>query len=161
MGFLAKILNFKGKKIKIDSGGGNVITAEHYAPAGDDSQPLSIDTAAAVFTARKGSAVVVGYNDNVNSPKAEAGEKRIYSRDAGSGEWKTEIWGKNDGTISLKNGACEFELKPTGAIRGSNNLGYFELTAAGVFVINGIDFATHVHGGVTSGTEITGPAEGP
>ena len=157
MGFIATIIDILKRALRIDSGGGNIITAENYLPSGDDSKPLKSDYPLAVTTLKSGAAAVVGFTDLKNEPKAAQGEKRLYSRDPNTGITIAEFWLKGDGSI-----------------RGSNSLGFFELDVGGNFktngvtinpsgnidapsiTINGIPFGTHVHGGVTVGAGTTG-----
>ena len=141
MGFIGKILSFIGvtrngasvRDVKLDPGGGINATVEHFAPSGEDAHPLPGDYAATVSVMRRGISVAVGYVDPKNDNKAAAGEKRIYSRDAGGG-MIAEIWLKNDGSVICDNGA-----------------GSFELQASGDFVVNGVTIDT--------GGNITAPAD--
>lgn len=126
MGVVGKLLSFvratrRGAKVsdsKVDPGGGQVLTGEHFGPSGDDSHPLPGDYAH-VIKLKSGQVVTVGYVDPKNTQKAQPGEKRIYSRDSG-GE------------------VAEVTLKADGSILGQNGSGSFNLTAAGDFVINGV-----------------------
>ena len=165
MGFIAKILEFNDRKVKIDSGGGNITTAEHYPPVGDDSQPLitdddnskETDYALAVETMGTGKSAIVGYIDLKNEPKSEAGEKRIYARDKDTGEEVAEIWLKNTGEIIIKNSAGEIKLLPN----GDANINGTVLKPGGIVTCNsitigGLSFSSHVHGGVSTGTSNTG-----
>ena len=132
MGRIGKVLSFLGltreganvRDVKTDPGGGINATSEHFADPGDDSHPLPGDYAATVSIMRRGISVAVGYVDPKNDNKAAAGEKRIYSRDAG-GAMIAEIWLKNDGSVICDNGA-----------------GSFELQASGDFVVNGVTIDT-------------------
>jgi hypothetical protein len=150
--------------VKVDPGGGENITAQHFAPAGDDSHPLPNDYAAIMPVQRTGSEVAVGYLDPLNEPKAQPGDKRVYARDAG-GAAVVDVWLKNDGTATTanSNGVSEllpdgthlssnsngaFELKPDGSIKGSNSNGSFELQAGGDFLVNGVIIDTE--GNITS-----------
>jgi len=157
VGFIATIKNFTKRAVKIDTGGDNIITAEHYAPAGDDSHPLTTDYALAVSTPKKGAMATIGYTDLKNDPKTSAGDKRIYARNSETGEMIAEIWAKNTGEITIKNAIGEFKIKADGDI--IINGVKFEpggIITASSITIGGIDFATHVHGGVTTGAGITG-----
>ena len=145
MGRLGKILSFVGvtrngakvRDVKADMGGGVNATAEHYSAPGDDSQPLAGDYVATVTTMRSGVVVAVGHLDPKNEHTAQAGEKRIYSRDAGGGT-VADVWLKNDGTIVHDNDGMTFEMRPDGSIEGNNGAGSFELTAGGDFIVNGV-----------------------
>ena len=145
MGLIVKLLSFtraerngaKLSDVKVNPGGGANITGEHFADPGDDSHPLNIDYAAAIPIRRSGGAVVVGYADPVNEPKAAAGEKRIYGRDPSTGAVVNEVWLKSDSSVII-----------------SNALGAIELKADGTVDINGaiIDIA----GNITSPTIVSG-----
>lgn len=156
MGLIAKIKQIFDKKLKIDPGGGDISTADRYSSAGDDSKPLDTDFVAAIGINRTGGHVVIGFYDPKNASKSSKGDKRIYSRDPLFGTEKAELWIKNTGEIILKNDISKFEMDTLGSIKGSNASGAFELLSNGSFVINGIPFDTHVHGGVTTGAGVTG-----
>ena len=129
MGRIAKILSFtrltrngaKVSDVKVDAGGGANVTAEHFSPAGDDSQPLTTDYSFVEPTERNGGAVVVDYLDPLNEPKAQPGDKRIYARDPDTGAAVVELWLKNDGSMIA-----------------SNALGSLGLLANGNIVLNGV-----------------------
>lgn len=138
MGLIGKLLSFARANrnsthvsdAQIDSGGGSNLTAEHFAPPGDDSFPLKGDYAVGQSVQQTGRVATVGYIDSVNEPKASEGEKRIYARDAVSGAVIVEVWLKNDGSVS-----------------GANSNGSFELEAGGDFVVNGVTISA---GGVVT-----------
>lgn len=121
-GRIAKILSFtrtvrngaRVSDVKVDPGGGANITAEHFAPAGDDSHPLNTDYSYAAPVENTGRRVIVGYLDPKNTPKAELGDKRIYGRDPSTGVAVVEVWLKNDGTAVISNGTGTMELQPNG-----------------------------------------------
>lgn len=179
MGWVGKILSFtrvsrnnaKISDVKVDPGGGPLVTAEHYAPAGDDSQPLTTDYALAVDVLSTGGAAITGYVDPINDPKAQPGDKRIYGRDADTGAVVVEVWLKSDGTAVVSNNegsitlrpdgglvlttpASTFDAKADGSIKGDNGGGSFELEAGGDFVVNGVTIDTA--GNITSPATITG-----
>lgn len=128
MGDVVKVLSFTRatrhntpvSDVKCDPGGGANITAEHAAPAGDDSHPLPGDYAALSNAAGTGRKSAVGYFDPLNAPKALPGDKRTYARRA-DGTVAVEVWLKNDDSCVITNGA-----------------GSFELGADGTFTINGL-----------------------
>ena len=143
MGLISKILSFtrtikngaKVSDVKVDRGGGDNATPEHFADPGDDSFPLPGDYASVLNVGKRSASV--GYVDPVNIPKAGAGEKRIYARDPETGLVVVEIWLKNDGTGIMSNSAGSFTLNPDGSHKGINSAGFFELEAGGDFVVNG------------------------
>lgn len=141
MGLIAKILSFtrterdgaKLSDVKVNPGGGANITGEHFADAGDDSHPLDTDYGAAMPVRRSGGAVIVGYADPINDPKAAAGEKRIYGRNA-AGEAVNEVWLKADSSVIISNALGAIELKADGEILTSNAGGSISLKADGTLV---------------------------
>jgi len=185
VGRIAKILSFirvqrNGAKIsdvKADPGGGANITAEHFSAPGDDSQPMPGDYVALNADSGSGRESALGYLDPLNPPVALKGDKRIYARDA-DGAVIVEVWLKNTGEATTKNGSGSVTLGPTGSILGTNNNGSFELQAAGDFLVNGVridingavtipdsltldgkEIAGHDHD-IASGSSAPGPTEG-
>ncbi len=172
MGRLAKLLSFvrverngaKLSDVKVDPGGGPNITAEHFAPIGEDAHPLPGDYVVTSDVRGTGREAVTGYVDPKNESKAQAGEKRIYARDE-SGAVVVEIWLKNTGEATLinENGAVTlrpdggtvtttpestFDAAADGSIKGDNGSGSFELAAGGDFLVNGVTIDTS--GNITS-----------
>jgi len=127
----------KGADVKVDTGGGDNITAKHTAPPGDDSQPLPGDRPALTPGSAEGTANVVGYVDDKNPLIALAGEKRIYSRDA-DGNIVAITWLKNDGTILFMNGASMTTHAPDGTVTTTNGAGTYTLLASGTINLNGV-----------------------
>lgn len=160
MGLISRLLSFVRTQrnnaqisdVKLDPGGGANITAEHFAPPGDDSHPLPNDYVYSASTPQRGRFAAIGYIDTLNAPKAAAGEKRIYARNS-SGAPVVEVWLKNDGTATVVNSAGQVTLSPAGSILGSNGAGSFELQAGGDFVVNGVTIAAS--GAVTIPTSLT------
>lgn len=104
--------------VQCDPGGGAAVTAEHFAPPGDDSLPLPGDSAALEDSSGSGREQISGYLDPKNEGQAAAGEKRLYSR-ATDGSPVAEVWLKNDGSILvrvLKAGGAELRLESEGPI---------------------------------------------
>ena len=180
MGLIGRILSFvraqrNGAQIsdvKTDPGGGPNITAEHFAPAGDDAHPLPDDYVYAARSPQRGRYAAVGYVDTANASKAQPGEKRIYSRDSG-GNQKAEVWLKADGTVvsendqgsttlapdgsfEAENGNGSMTLAADGSILGQNAAGSFELQTGGNFVVNGVTITTA--GQIITPTGITTPS---
>lgn len=122
MGLITRVLSFtravrnsaKVSDTKANPGGGPNITAEHFAPPGDDSHPLASDYAYVAPTAQRGRYAAVGYVDPKSEPKARPGEKRIYARDE-SGAVVCEVWLKADGSGTLVNSQGSVTLAPDGA----------------------------------------------
>jgi hypothetical protein len=145
VGRIAKLLSFvreirNGAKIsdsKVDPGGGAVITAQHFAGAGDDSHPMQGDYVALNADSGSGRESAVGYLDPLNAPKALSGDRRIYARDA-NGALIVEVWLKNTGEATILNANGSVTLGPSGSIKGVNASGSFELKASGDFVVNGV-----------------------
>ena len=139
MGFLARLLAFdyvdrdgaKSTDAKVDLGGSVVGTMQHVGASGDDSAPLIGDYAAVVSVSHAGGGVVVGYCDPDIAQIAAPGEKRIYSRDPGTGEITAEIWLQADGTIAALNGEGAATVHPDGHISIANNSVAIDLSADG------------------------------
>lgn len=105
----------KVSDVKVDSGGGPNVTAEHFSSPGDDSQPLTSDYVITVPTQKSGGMAAVGYLDPKSDQKANAGDKRIYSRNA-TGVAMVELWLKNDGSAVLTNALGSIQLLANGSI---------------------------------------------
>lgn len=168
MGRVAKILSFvralrNGANItnvKTDTGGGVNKTAEHFANPGDDSFPLTTDYALNVDVAGSGNEAAVAYLDPINEPKATAGDKRIYARDADSGVVVVEVWLKSDSSAIISNSKGAYEVQADGTTVVSNDAGDNKfnpdgsvdfangasITAAGDYITAaGISLDTHLH----------------
>jgi hypothetical protein len=80
-GFLGNVIEFTRSVVddahapeaKVDRGGGDAVTAYHFAPPGDDSQPLPGDVAFLSASEGAGNAQVLGYQDPETEPRAAAG----------------------------------------------------------------------------------------
>jgi len=133
--------NAKISEVKLNPGGGNNITAEHFSDIGDDSRPLKNDYLVYVYLKRSGGMAVVGYLDTKNEQKANAGDKRIYSRNS-DGDQVSEAWLKNDGSISLNNDNGSILLQANGEI----NINGVRITTDGqIITAAGINVDTHIH----------------
>ena len=143
MGRIGKILSFlrvtkndaKQTDVKIDPGAGANVTAQCFAPAGDDSQPLPNDYALTSSVPQTGGAAVVGFVDPTSEPVAGPGEVRRYARDS-SGVTVAEQWLKSDGSAITSNDNGNIELLADGSIKLT--------TPAGVNVFNtdgSVDFS--------------------
>ncbi len=138
MGFLATVVEFtrsivdgaQTPEAKVDRGGGDAVTAYHFAPPGDDSQPLPGDLAYLGDDEGAGNAQILGYQDPRNAGVAGRGEKRSYARSA-AGALACEVWLKADGTIVVKNAVVTLQLAASGAASVSNSNGSIDIDAAG------------------------------
>lgn len=102
-------------QVKVDLGGGRLQTADHFAAAGDDSQPLAGDLAIVVSKVGAGRLSVVGYADTASTPRAAPGDKRLYSRDS-DGANVAEVWIKSDGSVIISNDSGAVTLAPSGEV---------------------------------------------
>jgi hypothetical protein len=161
MGLIALVKSFTRRvvdgvrfsDVKVDPGGGANITGQHFAAAGDDSHPLPTDYALLVKNKQTGGYSIVGYADPINDPVAAAGEKRIYGRDA-NGAAVNEVWLKADSSVIISNALGAIELKADGSV----DINGATITAiGGVITALGRDLDTHIHSGVTSGGQTSGP----
>ena len=152
----------EGSEVTADPGGGALVAAGHYASPGDDSQPLLGDYVVLVPGPGTGREVAVGYADPANTPLSEPGDKRLYSRDAGTGVAAASIWIKADGSIVVTNGTGTITLETGGdidlngvTIDTLGNIVATSITADSV-VADSKELAGHTH---LAGTEpgVTGP----
>lgn len=97
-----------GADLKVDPSSAPIMV-QHFAPAGDDSQPLKDDFA--LLDEDEDSAV--GYADTRNAGVAGPGEKRIYAR-ASDATVKVHLHLKSDGSAILTNENGQIELKTDG-----------------------------------------------
>jgi len=127
MGALAVVIGFEqtaedGENVadaKVDLGGGEILLAPHFGPAGYDAQPLPGDYAALISQSGGNGSAAIGYADPINPPQAAGGEAGFYAR-------------ASDGAI-----VCSFYLRADGSARFENANGFFELASNGSVTING------------------------
>ena len=163
MGFIGRVLSFvravrsgaKVSDVKSDTGGGDIRTAQHFAPVGDDSHPLVGDYEYLGTAPQRGRVAVLWYVDPKNDSKASAGEVRRYARDS-SGASVVELWLKNDGSVVLQNALGSLTLGADGSILGQNEGGMFSLLAGGNFTANGVIITPD--GKMTVPTQIATPS---
>ena len=103
-----------------DPGGGANRSMDHYSAPGDDAHPLENDYVFAGEIRGSGRHAALGYQDPVNAPQTNAGEKRIYSRDPATGEVIAEAWLRNDGAIIISGPSAAVEMMPDGATNIQN-----------------------------------------
>jgi hypothetical protein len=105
--------------VKVDLGGGEIRSAQHFGDSGDDSQPLPGDYATAEQTQGQGRVAISGYTDPHNAGQAGGGEKRIYSRNP-QGVPVAHIWAKGDGSIVIEvlaaGGSAPITIKSAGPV---------------------------------------------
>jgi hypothetical protein len=157
--------------VKLDTGGGDVLTATFAQGSGSDSVPLPGDYPVSVRIDRAGGLVVVGFVEPDATQTAQAGDRRMYARGANRAE-VVQIWLKNDGTLLASNANGSYELRPNGSHkmtspggsyelrangsqRSENSSGYIELQAGGTVNING---ATIDPGGNIVATSVSAPS---
>lgn len=146
MGRIARLISFvratvgdtKTSDVKVDRGGKDNRTSQHFSAPGDDSFPLPGDYVQLEDQAGTGRDSAVGYLDPKNEQKATAGDKRIYARDPNTGDPVVEVWLKSDGSATTSNSNGAFALNADGSQKGQNSSGSFELKANGDFVVNGV-----------------------
>lgn len=159
MSRIGKLLSFvrgpQSTSVKVDLGGGEVITAEHMASPGNDSHPLPGDLVALVPTARAGGHLAVGYLDSSGPASAAPGDTSLYSRDS-SGAVAATVSVSSDGTITLFNAAGSLVLGADGNVTVSGTLTASSINAP-LIQVAGAELAAHLHGGVTSGGSNTAP----
>lgn len=105
MGILARVLSYVSRDVKVDRGGGSNLTAQHFSSPQDDAAPLPNDYVMLSDPRGAGRQGAIGYySEGDDKQKANPGEKRIYSRSE-DGNVVSEIWLKNDGSISMSSTA--------------------------------------------------------
>lgn len=137
MGVIGKLLSFvratrdnaKQSDIKIATSG-DTLTAQYVQGAGDDAVPLPGDYPLCVRIERAGRVVVVGFVEPDATQAAQAGERRMYARDANRAE-VVQLWLKNDGTLLTSNDNGSYELRPDGSHKMISPGGSYELFADG------------------------------
>lgn len=110
MGRIAKLISTKIEKFilqTVESYYGANVTAETYAPSGDDSPPLADDRIVLVKVDGTGNFVAVGVLSV--SQGAKPGERILYSRNE-DGEVQAALKLLNDGKIEMVSPA-DFEIK--------------------------------------------------
>jgi hypothetical protein len=120
MGSVGHVDSFdrEAAQTKVDPGGGENVTAQHYAAPGVDAAPLPGDYAGLQPCAGTGRQQALGYCDPLpENRKASDGEHRIYGRDA-DGRAVCEIWCKLDGSIVIDviGGTAPIEIRTKGPI---------------------------------------------
>lgn len=115
MGRIAFVISFETSDagdeqvsaVKVDIGGGETLTPDHFAPPGVDARPLPGDYVATSSHPGDNEESAVGYADPSNAPVAADGEVRLYARNAG-GTTVAYIHCKADGTVNI-NGNLEVD----------------------------------------------------
>jgi len=139
-------------EVKGDPGGLATMTADHYAPAGYDAQPLPGDYFATHDGPATGEDVVSGYHDPRIDRKAGPGETRLYSR-AGPGGLAAEMWCKRDGTVEISSllplskiilNGVEIDTEGNVTVPGFVTAAG-EITAQDVTPITAVGLSTHMH----------------
>ena len=156
MGLVARVLSFvrvvrngaQVADVKVDQGGGDNVTPEHFGPAGDDSAPLPGDFAAVINQTGTGRTSVVGYVDPNSTPKAAPGEKRLYARDE-DGSVVAELWLQGDGSLAID---TDSDVNINGVIIKSD--GSVEIPTS--LKVAGKEIAGHDHA-INSGSSAPGP----
>ena len=145
------------REVKANLGSGELKNAQMLQPPGEDSNPITSDTAFLVPGVRAGEAVALGYADTRNEPTADPGGKRFYSRDAATGVLKTEIHLKPDGTIVIfadSGVTIDSDLTVTGKITAQDDIealagkilgNELESTTTIKNTALGVDLAVHGH----------------
>lgn len=128
MGRIAYVVSFEANDsggeniadVKIDIGGGEIVTAEHFASPGVDSQPLTGDYVATSSYDGGSEEAAVGYADPDNALVAGPGEVRLYSRDS-LGNIVAAVYCKSDGSILVENENGAIGMAPDGTVNINGN----------------------------------------
>lgn len=133
-------------EVKIDPGGGAIVTAEHFADVGSDSNPLPGDEVALESSSGAGSAQVSGYSDTRNAGTSQPGEKRIYARNA-QGTVVAELWLKGNGDVDVRSIASGGKITLNGVEidQQGNITAPGEVTAKSASPATAVKLSTHTH----------------
>ena len=141
---------------KVDLGGGNVITATYFPPAGFDSWPLPGDVAALENSSGTGAWQATGFLDTKITPLvANSGEVVFYSRSA-PGVIAASVLMKADGSVVI-NG--KVTISPDGTIVVNDSVtisssgsvtANTEVTAMALTPATQVTLSKHVHAGIGS-----------
>ena len=97
-------------EVKVDPGGGALVTAELFEGSGVDAPPLDGDLVALVDGPGRGTKLAVAAWDPKNAGKAAQGEYRIIARDPLTGAPVAELWIKGNGDLDITS------IKPGGKV---------------------------------------------
>lgn len=144
-------------EVKVDCGGGDIVTAMHYAPPGDDSHPLPGDLVFLQDSAGTGNFVAVGFVDPKIIPEAEPGERIIFSR-SGPGQIAAKIHLKANGSVVIND---KVEISPEGDVSTSGDVSSDgTVTGAIDCVGGGISSKGHMHPAGTLLDSLNAPVKG-
>lgn len=93
--------------VKVDLGGEDTITAEHYQLGGSDTAPVVGDLVTCVRDGKR--FVVVATLDPINEGVVSPGELRLYSRDE-NGAIVSTLYMKSDGSVNIGEDDAETEV---------------------------------------------------
>lgn len=128
----------------VDTGGARPRSCEHFEDCGSDGQPLPGDSAALQPGTGTGGQQALGYHDPVASNKvAEAGERRMYSRNPSTGAAVAAVYCKADGSVVIESmNGSPLMIKSTGTVTVDSpdvrlGKGGRQLAAVGDFAMGG------------------------
>jgi len=109
----------------VDAGGGDLVTADYFAPSGYEFEPLEGDYVLMVPMIGTGRWSIMGTIDpGLTDRLVQSGDTRIYARNA-AGDIVASVW-----------------VRSTGEIQGFNDNGYFRLRSDGVVEANNATIPT-------------------
>lgn len=161
MGRIGVVLSFTrvsnpfGSEVKVDIGGGDIVTADVFLPPGCDDHPLPGDYALLVPGPGTGSYYAIGFSDPTLQLDAAAGESVRYSRSA-PGVIGTALRLRANGTAAIELASGTIELSAAGGI-----------TAPADVVGAGKSLSMHTHAagalitGASGGSPVTGTTGAP
>lgn len=139
--------------VRVQLGGGEIITAPRFSDPGDDSVARAGDLVFLNPSKGAGRYVVAGFIDKANAQTAEPGERLVYSRDA-SGTPVAWCHFRADGSVSIvAPGGVDINGFTVGAAGEAESP--VSLTSPSA-VINGKELAEHDHA-INSGSSAPGP----
>lgn len=119
MGLIGRLLSYAftqtGADIKLDPGGGENRTAEHFQPANMASRPLPEDYVVTVPVPGAGRVAVVAFVDPGAPDDLAPGDAMLYARDS-NGARSVSVRLDSDGTLTAQNGGGSLTLEASGNV---------------------------------------------
>ena len=147
MGRIAEVRSYDSEEstVKVDMGGDDLVSADHFQPAGVDAVPLPGDSAAVEESTGAGNAKAAGYSDPT-ARVATAGEIRIYSRNS-EGEVVATVHIRSGGAIEITSGqGADIVLNGVTIDNDGNVSAPGEVTAQDGSPTTAVGLSTHLHG---------------
>lgn len=146
MGRTGTVLSFEKRtdegvkfaEVKVDIGGGDVVTAVYMPPLGESDWPFPGDDAALIQAPGTGNWICVGFNDpTLEQPASAPGEKVVFSRLA-PGVIAAKMVLKTNGDVVFNDNITLKKATGTLEVNG-------DVVAAAALPATSVGLLTHVH----------------